>query len=115
MAATTIWLEIIRVVLGLLILLAISTLYKVFHKTKIVTELNIISLGFVLYTLQAAMGVYQAFGNAVPVIWAQLEADEFVEAMMFMVFAIAVVRLKTIFDYLGMEEKLLKAFREVFG
>ncbi len=115
MIFSTIWLEIVRVVLGILILLAIATLYKLFKNTKIVQELHIISLGFLLYTTQAAIGAMQSYGYQPPIVWAGLELDEFMEAVMFIVFAIGVVRVKAIFDYLEVEDELIKAIRKLVG
>lgn len=115
MSSEAVWLEVIRIFLGLLILLALSTLYKIFRNTKVIDELNLITLGFILYTMQAAMGAYQSFGNPMPIVWKTLELDEFIEALMFVVFAIAAVRVKRLFDILKLEERLYKMFREVFG
>ncbi|MFH0971942.1 MAG: hypothetical protein V1835_05240 [Candidatus Micrarchaeota archaeon] len=115
MAVSTVWLEVVRVVLGVLILLALSTLYKAFKNTKVINELNLIVFGFVLYTFQAAIGAYHSAGNDIPVVWKSLLLDEFIEACMFIVFAIAVVRIKAVFDYLQIEDKLFKALKNILG
>ncbi|MBI5224899.1 hypothetical protein HY989_03440 [Candidatus Micrarchaeota archaeon] len=115
MATFTVWLEIVRVLLGTLLLLAISTLYQSFKDTKIVKELNIIMLGFGLYTLQAILSAYRAFtGVTLPIIW-KLQLDDFFEACMYVVFALAIVRFNEIFSKSDFQNKVVKAMREVFG
>ncbi|MFH1257654.1 MAG: hypothetical protein ABIG96_04995 [Candidatus Micrarchaeota archaeon] len=110
----TVWLEIIRVMLGVLILLALSTLFRVFKDTKVVNELKIVTLGFALYTLQAFLGALQAYGYAMPVIW-KLELDEFMEASMYVVFVYAIVRLNSLFNLLQLEKRVVKVMKEVLG
>lgn len=111
---TTVWLEVIRVLTGILILLALITLFKLFKNTKVMQELNLIFIGFSLYTLQAAIGAWQLWGHAIPIVWNGLELDELLEAAMYLVFVIAVVRLKAILDLALIEKKFLKALRELF-
>jgi hypothetical protein len=106
------WLEVIRVLLGLLILLALSTLFRIFKETKITGELKLITFGFVLYTIQAFLGALQAWGTPMPIIW-KLELDEFIEACMYVVFVFAIIRLNGIMSLLEFEKRVIKVLRDV--
>ncbi len=112
MPSSMLWLEIIRIFLGLLILLALSTLFSIFNRSRMIKVLNIIAIGFALYTLQSIFGAYQAMGNEIPSILG-LEVDEFIEAIMFIVFAVAVVKLKSVFENIKFEQELIKSLKKM--
>ncbi|MFH1750331.1 MAG: hypothetical protein ABH863_01490 [Candidatus Micrarchaeota archaeon] len=109
------WLEIVRILLGVLILLAISTLYGLFKNTRIIRELHILSAGFLLYTIRGAFRIANLQTESYPMLWNSVSLDDFLTALSFLLFAYAVVRLQKIINIISVENKFVKSLHELFG
>jgi len=109
------WLDIIRIMLGVLMLLALSSLYGLFRKTKVVSELQVLSLGFALYTIRGVLQLYTHFTQEVPSLAGYISIEELLSALIYLTFAIAIVRFMKIFNAIRVEDRLVKTLHELLG
>jgi hypothetical protein len=106
------WLEIIRTLLGALMLLAIYSLYGIFRGTKVKQELDILSAAFLLYTFRGALGIHAALTGATIPFINFISVEEFFQALAYVLFAVAIIRLNKIVNILRVENKLVKILHE---
>lgn len=109
------WLEVVRILLGILILFAISSLYGIFKRTKIIQELHLLSAAFLIFTVRGALHIYTYYSGLEPMLLRHLPLDDFLTALMYLIFAYAILRLQKIINIIRVENRLIKAVHELLG